>query len=214
MLKVLITAGPTREYLDPVRYISNDSTGTMGLALARSATDLKASVTLIHGPISAPPPISVRHLRVVSGREMFAAVKKCYRSADIIICSAAVADFRPAKFSRQKIKKTYALTHSRTYALRLIPNPDILAWLGKHKRKNQLLIGFALETNDLVKNAKAKLKSKNCDIIIANMADVIGKKTSTAVIITKTGLKFSVKSCSKIKLAKTILKFAQKYQNC
>ncbi|PIR17464.1 MAG: hypothetical protein COV46_04020 [Deltaproteobacteria bacterium CG11_big_fil_rev_8_21_14_0_20_49_13] len=214
MLKVLITAGPTREYLDPVRYISNDSSGAMGLALARSATALKASVTLIHGHIKKYPPLGVRPFSVVSGREMFESVKKCYRSADIIICAAAVADFRPAKYSRQKIKKTHALTHLRTYALHLIPNPDILAWLGKHKRKNQLLIGFALETDNLVKNAYAKLKAKNCDIIVANMANVIGKESSSATVITRTGLKFSINNRSKNSLAKTILKFAQKYQKC
>lgn len=226
MKKILITAGPTREYLDPVRYISNDSSGTMGLALARSATALKASVTLIHGPINQYPPQGVRPFSVVSGREMFARVKKCYRSADIIICAAAVADWRPAKYSKRKIKKGKGRGKKKASSFVLLPssfasehislvkNPDILAWLGKHKRKNQLLIGFALETDNLVKNAYAKLKAKNCDIIVANMASIIGKESSSAIVITRTGLKFSINNRSKTSLAKTILKFAQKYQKC
>lgn len=209
--RVLITAGPTREYLDPVRYISNDSSGRMGTALARYAARTGASVTLIHGPISEAPVKKVRQIPVISAQEMFAAVREHYRNADIIICAAAVADFRPARFSKHKIKKSVSAP-SRLPVL-LVKNPDILAWLGRHKRPHQLVVGFALETENLLKNAHAKLKEKNADIIVANRPDNIGNRSASAVIITRSGLELTLKKSSKEAVAANIIKFAVNYQN-
>lgn len=212
---IVITAGPTREYIDPVRYISNDSSGKMGFALAAEAVKLGARVTLIAGPVDQVPPKGVRHLSVVSAKEMFVKVKKYYKNADIIICSAAVADFRPAKFSKHKIKKNVAsklaLTKtgrasSAATTLKLIRNPDILAWLGGHKKVGQRLIGFALETKNLIKNAKTKLMGKNCDLIIANYSSAIGSDKSSAVFLNKDGIVGKVSLGRKRDIARKVLK--------
>ena len=205
---VLIIAGPTREYIDPVRYISNDSSGRMGFGFVLAARKLGAKVTLICGPVNKPP---LKYLSVISAQEMFAAVKKHYKQADIVIMAAAVADFRPKKCSKNKIKKTYALKHLSTYALQLVPNPDILAWLGSHKRNGQMLIGFALETENLVKNARKKLKKKNCDLIVANDAEVIGKEAGSALIIDHAGIVKKIGRQSKQGIAKAVFSFIQ---NC
>jgi phosphopantothenoylcysteine synthetase/decarboxylase len=201
-INILVTAGPTREYIDPVRYISNDSSGIMGLALVNSATRLNASVTLIHGPLTMVPQKGVRRLAVVSAGEMFRAVKKNYGSADIIIMAAAVSDFRPAKYYEHKLKKTIGLSGHRT--IELVPNPDILSWLGKNRRKNQVIIGFALETKNLIKNARKKLLEKKCDMIVANYSSAIGQGKSSVKILTQKGVK-DITRRSKPAVAKTIL---------
>ena len=188
-----------------------------------------ARVTLITGSVNPPIPPFTRHycaggqekggrggvINVVSAREMFAAVKKHYRSADIIICAAAVSDFRPVKFSRQKIKKQLTTTPHPTLSpegrgkingvtLKLTKNPDTLHWLGRHKRRGQKLVGFSLETEHLIKNATAKLKDKNCDLIVANLASAIGRSKSSAVIILKNGKKIWLKNQLKSKVARAI----------
>lgn len=201
--RALITAGPTREYIDPVRYISNDSSGLMGFALARAARKIGMKVTLISGPVSMAHPKGVRRLDVISARDMFAEVKKHYKSADIIVMAAAVSDFRPAKFAKRKFKKTIAPLHHRTIAL--IQNPDILTWLCKNKRKGQTIVGFSLETDDLVKNTKRKLAQKGCDIIVGNYAKVIGGEKTSAVIIDKKRIIKKVSNVSKKRLALEIL---------
>jgi phosphopantothenoylcysteine decarboxylase/phosphopantothenate--cysteine ligase len=161
--KVLITAGPTYEAIDPVRFIGNHSSGKMGFSLAKEAAELGAIVTLITGPtaqIISHPNILI--VNVVSTQEMFVAVKEYYLNTDIAIAAAAVADFKPEKQVLQKIKKkTNLLT------LNLVPTQDILAYMGSHK-KNQYLIGFALETNNAIENAKEKLYNKNLDGIVLN----------------------------------------------
>ena len=161
--KVLITAGPTYEAIDPVRFIGNHSSGKMGFSLAKEAAELGAIVTLITGPtaqIISHPNILIVH--VLSTQEMFVAVKEYYLNTDIAIAAAAVADYKPEKQVLQKIKKkTNLLT------LNLVPTQDILAYMGSHK-KNQYLIGFALETNNAIENAKEKLYNKNLDGIVLN----------------------------------------------
>ena len=161
--KVLITAGPTYEAIDPVRFIGNHSSGKMGFSLAKEAAKLGAIVTLITGPtaqIISHPNILI--VNVVSTQEMFVAVKEYYLNTDIAIAAAAVADYKPETQVLQKIKKkTNLLT------LNLIPTQDILAYMGSHK-KNQYLIGFALETNNAIENAKEKLYNKNLDGIVLN----------------------------------------------
>ena len=163
---VLITAGPTQEALDPVRYITNHSTGTMGYALAEQARDLGAEVILISGPVSISEPAGVHVIHVVSAQDMFAAVQEHYAQCDLAIMAAAVGDFRPEYVSKEKIKK-----HGKTtLELTLVANPDILAWAGAHKREQhpQILCGFAMETQDLIANASTKLRAKHADMIVAN----------------------------------------------
>lgn len=160
---VLITAGPTQEALDPVRYISNHSSGKMGYELARAARSMGACVTLISGPSREEAPFGVQLISVQSALDMLEAVKAHYISADYIIKAAAVGDYRVESVAEHKIKKD-----SEEFTLKLIKNPDILAYLGEHIRKDQILCGFAMETQNLIENAKAKLEKKHCDMIVAN----------------------------------------------
>lgn len=160
---VLITAGPTQEALDPVRYISNHSSGKMGYELARAARSMGACVTLISGPSREEAPFGVQLISVQSALDMLEAVKAHYISADYIIKAAAVGDYRVESVAEHKIKKD-----SEEFTLKLVKNPDILAYLGEHIRKDQILCGFAMETQNLIENAKAKLEKKHCDMIVAN----------------------------------------------
>ncbi|MDZ7715816.1 MAG: bifunctional phosphopantothenoylcysteine decarboxylase/phosphopantothenate--cysteine ligase CoaBC [Balneolaceae bacterium] len=163
--KVLVTAGPTREHIDPVRFISNPSSGKMGIAMAEAARELGAEVTLIHGPISVPLPPNMQTIAIENANELFNAVKK-HKESDVIIMAAAVSDFTPANYHDQKIKKNSSSSSSE---IKLKSTTDILAWLGKHKSNGQVLIGFAMETENLLENATQKLDKKNADWIIANL---------------------------------------------
>jgi phosphopantothenoylcysteine decarboxylase / phosphopantothenate---cysteine ligase len=162
--KILITAGPTFEELDPVRFIGNHSTGKMGCAIASYALELGAKVTLIFGPGTAKPPDGIHLIRVKSAIEMEKEALAHFENADIIIYSAAVADYRPETPSLQKIKKK----GDESISLTLIKNPDIAAVSSKLKTKNQVTVGFALETNNLVEHASEKVRKKNFDFIVAN----------------------------------------------
>lgn len=159
---VLITAGPTQEAIDPVRYISNHSSGKMGFALAKAARNAGANVTLVAGINHLPPVRGVTTIPVVSAEDMKKAVLPLQKKMDIMILSAAVADYRPKEVASQKIKKGTGMV------IDLERTTDILATLGEKKKKGQLLIGFAMETQDLIASAKGKLKKKNCDYIVAN----------------------------------------------
>lgn len=202
-LKILVTAGPTREYLDPVRYLSNDSSGQMGFALAQVAAEFGAAVTLVAGPVALPTPKGVRRIDVVSAREMHRAVLKQAAKADCVIMAAAVADWRPAKISKGKLKKTIGPTDHRTIGL--ISNPDILSDLGRRKKDGQMIVGFALETADLERNARAKLKRKRCDWIVANAASAIGARSSRAILLGANGRRISLPRLPKEDLAVLIL---------
>jgi len=160
--QILINAGPTREFLDPVRFISNPSSGKMGYALAEACRDLGAKVVLVSGPVDLSAPSGVKLHRVQSALEMAAACEAEFDACDAFIAAAAVADQRPAKASDQKKKKSAGPEN-----LRLVPNPDILAKLAKRKGR-RVLVGFAAETQDLVKNAAKKLKAKRLDLLVAN----------------------------------------------
>ena len=167
-LHVLITAGPTQEPLDPVRFLTNHSTGKMGYGFAHEAAALGATVTLVSGPVNLPEPDepSIETIHVTTAQLMFEAVQRNYQSADIIVMTAAVADFRVNKIADEKIKKA-----GRTsIQIELVSNPDILAWVGARKRNDgsQVLCGFAMETQNLIENAAKKLASKNCDMLVAN----------------------------------------------
>jgi phosphopantothenoylcysteine decarboxylase/phosphopantothenate--cysteine ligase len=161
-VKLLITAGPTREPIDPVRYLSNRSSGKMGYAMAEAAVEAGHDVTLISGPVDLGPPPGALRFCVSSSDEMQKAVQHHLPGCDIVVMCAAVADYKPARVSRNKIKKSAA-----PLSLELVPTPDILGSLGRVDR-SFLLVGFAAETSDVEENARAKLRQKNCDIIVAN----------------------------------------------
>jgi len=182
---VLITAGPTHEPIDPVRYIANRSSGRQGFAIAQAAAELGAEVTLVAGPVHLATPAGVVRIDVESAREMLAEVEKAL-PADVAIMVAAVADWRAADVPEQKIKKDGAAIP----ALNLTENPDILATLAKHAQRPRLLIGFAAETEKVVEHAQAKLAKKGCDWIVANdvSGDVMGGANNAVHIVTKQGV--------------------------
>jgi len=181
-LTFLILSGPTREYLDPVRFISNESSGKMGTALAKQALKKGAKVIFISGPAPVKPERKLskklKIIDVVSAGEMFAALKKNFKKADIVIGAAAVSDFKPVSLKKQKIKKGSGRT-----AITFDKNPDIIAYCGKNKKK-QVVAGFALETEKLLKNAAKKLKEKNLDMIVANGRQSLGSDKTTVYLIT------------------------------
>jgi len=180
-MRILITAGGTREYIDPVRFISNASSGRMGYALAQAALKAGHKVTLITAPTALKPPTGARVISVESAAEMFKAVKEWFPKCDCLIMAAAVSDYTPAKPSRAKLKKQAA-----RLTLELKPTPDILKWAGRHKGGSRvtghgprIVVGFALEDRDLRANAERKLREKHLDMIVANAPGAIGAETST-----------------------------------
>lgn len=183
--KFVITAGPTREAIDPVRFISNRSTGKMGYALAKRAALRGADVVLISGPVSIVPPDNVKVINIESAEDMFNAVVKESEDADVIIKSAAVADYRPVTVSDEKIKKE----NGGMNEIKLERTKDILAYLGEHKKDGQILCGFSMETQNLMENSVKKLNKKNADMIVANsIKDAnagFGVDTNIITIITK-----------------------------
>ena len=167
--KVLVTAGPTREAIDPVRYITNHSTGKMGYAIAENAMLRGAEVTLVSGPTALAPPPFVKVVPVTTAGEMFEAVTSVSGEQDIIVKAAAVADYRPKEVSSEKIKKK-----DGQMSIELERTDDILKYLGEHKRQNQFLCGFSMETQDMLGNSRAKLEKKNLDMVAANNLKVEG----------------------------------------
>ena len=182
--KVLITAGPTQEALDPVRFITNHSTGKMGYAIAENCMRRGAEVTLISGPVSIAPPPFVKVVNVKSAADMAEAVKACYQDQQIIIKTAAVADYRPAHVADEKIKKKEG-----DNVLELERTEDILAYLGANKQPGQFICGFSMETENMLENSRAKLERKNVDMIVANNLKVAGAgfgvDTNVVTFITK-----------------------------
>lgn len=168
-MHVMVTAGPTREAMDPVRFLSNHSTGKMGYAIARSAKMRGAQVTLISGPVSLPPVDGVTMVPVTSALDMREAVMQNLPESDFVIKAAAVGDYRPAELKTDKIKK-----HDDDMSVALVRNPDILAEIGRNRREDQVICGFSMETRDLLENSAKKLQNKNCDVIVANNLKVKG----------------------------------------
>ena len=167
--KVLVTAGATMEAIDPVRYITNHSTGKMGYAVARAAALRGAEVTLVSAHTEVAKPRFVKVVDVTSAREMFEAVKALSGEQDIVVKAAAVADYRPAEVAAEKVKKK-----DGEMAIRLERTDDILAWLGEHRREGQFLCGFSMETQNMLENSRAKLAKKHIDMIVANNLKVAG----------------------------------------
>lgn len=184
--KVLVTAGPTQERLDPVRYISNHSTGKMGYAIALSAVRRGADVTLVSGKTNLQAPTGVRFVPVVSAADMAEAVKAAAFEQDIIIKAAAVADYRPSVTADEKMKKK-----DGELSIALERTEDILAWLGNHRQEGQILCGFSMETENLLENSRAKLEKKKIDMIVANSLRQegagFGTDTNVVTLLTKEG---------------------------
>ena len=184
--KVLVTAGPTREAIDPVRYITNHSTGKMGYAIARAAARRGAEVILVSGPVDLKAPLGVRLVPVISAKYMFDAVTSVSAEQDAIIKAAAVADYRPAVVGAEKTKKS-----DGNMNIELERTDDILAWLGAHRREGQVLCGFSMETQNMLENSRAKLAKKNVDMIVANSLRTagagFGTDTNLVTVITKDG---------------------------
>ena len=198
--KILITSGRTKENIDPVRYLSNNSSGKMGYSLAQAAADLGAEVTLISGPTDLKVPNGLKNfISVESALEMYEKVDEYFKNTDIFIACAAVADYRPKEYKNEKIKKS-----DSNLVIELIRNPDILLEMSKKKEK-QLLVGFAAETNDIKENALKKLEKKNLDIIVANNVSAMGSDENVIEIIKKDRTSVEISQKSKVELAYDIL---------
>ncbi len=206
--KVLVTAGPTIEDIDPVRFLSNRSSGKMGYAVAQAARQRGADVILVSGPTALEAPAGVRLAAVRSTEDMKNAVLGFYPEMDIVIKAAAVADYRPAEYAGDKLKKSGQAT-----TLSLIPTDDILAQLGASK-VNQVLVGFTAETRDLLANAREKMTRKNLDLMVANdvSSGVFGSDSSTVHILSLSGETITMANCSKLEIAHRILDLALRLQ--
>jgi phosphopantothenoylcysteine decarboxylase/phosphopantothenate--cysteine ligase len=205
---VLVTAGPTREKIDDVRFISNLSTGRMGFEIARAAVARGYKVTLISGPTGLTPPRGARYIPVEEAREMAKAVRANFRRADCLFMASAVSDWRPEHRIRGKIKKA----GGKKAALRLVKNPDIVSEAGRIKR-GRLVAGFALESKDIIKNAEAKLVAKNLDFIVANG---LGRRTpfgggrTDATIIDRYGAREAIHNAPKGLVARKVIEKAER----
>lgn len=207
----LITAGPTREPIDPVRYISNRSSGKMGYAIAEAALDLGHDVILISGPVNLPPPPGARFISVSTGDEMFDAVHEHADGSDVCVLCAAVADYKPAQVSPVKMKK-----RAEGISMELVPSRDILQSLGQRQNRKFLLVGFAAETDHLEANATKKLREKNCDIIVANDARIAMESDENELLILfRHGETKQISRARKKILARELLKiFSNSQQKC
>lgn len=210
-LNVLVSAGPTREAIDPVRYITNHSTGKMGYAVARAAAMRGANVTLVSGPVNLTPPAFVEVVDVISAEEMFQAVTSRASKQDIIIKTAAVADYRPAEVATEKVKKK-----DGEMSIHLERTKDILGYLGANKKDGQFLCGFSMETENMLENSIAKLVKKNLDMIVANNLKVegagFGGDTNVVTVITRKGGK-QLPLMSKDEVADKLLDAIMKEKN-
>lgn len=208
-MKLLITAGPTREALDPVRFISNRSSGRMGYALASVAAKKKYDVVLISGPVALPVPDHVRCVRVVTAEELLAAVRAHLAWCDVLVMAAAVADWRPKKIARQKIKK-----QNGPPKIEWEPTPDILKTIAPLKKKQQVFCGFAAETHNISREAKRKMRAKNLDMIVANDVSKSDRgfenERNAVTIYTESGGVVEVPLTTKTQCARRILTVAGK----
>ncbi|MDR3288440.1 MAG: bifunctional phosphopantothenoylcysteine decarboxylase/phosphopantothenate--cysteine ligase CoaBC [Peptococcaceae bacterium] len=202
--KVLVTAGGTQEAIDPVRYLTNRSSGRMGYAIAQAMREAGAEVSLISAPTHRPVPAGVKLIAVTTAVEMYEEVLRGYADADVVVKAAAVADYRPDRIAAQKIKKT-----GENLQLDLIPNPDILLELGKRKTR-QILVGFAAETEDLIAQAQAKIRRKNVDLLVANDVTQEGagfeSPTNIVSILYPDGRRKDIPRLSKIEIARILVR--------
>ena len=205
-MRFLITAGGTREYIDPVRFISNASSGKMGYALARAALKAGHAVTLITAATGLRAPAGAEVVAVESAAEMFAAVKAHFGACDCLIMAAAVADYTPTRRSRTKIKKGEGGPRP---TLQLKPTVDILRWAGRHKSEGQIVVGFALEDRDLRARAGKKLREKHLDMIVANAPEAIGAERSDVHLKVAGGEWITIVGTTKATIARRIVRLAE-----
>ncbi len=203
-MRFLITAGPTREYLDDVRYLSNASSGRMGYAIAAAAARAGHEVDLVSGPVELPAPRGVRLTRVVSARDMFRAAARLFPRADVLIGAAAPADYTPVRRHRGKLKKRPDLLR-----VELRPTEDILARLGARKKPRQVLIAFALEVQSPVANALAKMRRKNADAILLNSPAAIGARAGDARIFLRSGGDVRLRNAPKSRIGRRLVALAE-----
>jgi len=208
-MRILITAGGTREYIDPVRFISNASSGRMGCALAREALKAGHSVTLITAPTSRRRPQGAKIVEVETTAQMFKAVKQHFAKSDCLIMAAAVADYTPLRPAKAKIKR-----ESKALTLKLKPTPDIVRWAGTHKTNKQIVVGFALEEKDLRTQAEKKLRDKNLDMIIANTPAAINSPKSTVQIKTPASTWVKIKHTTKAAVGRRIVLQVENLLQC
>ena len=202
-MNIIVAAGPTQEPIDPVRFITNYSTGVMGYSVAAAAHKVGHKVTLVTGPTHLKHPRGVSTIEVVTARDMYKVVKSCFKAADCVVMAAAVSDFRPAQYSAKKIKRADA-----AHILRLTRNPDILSLLGQHKG-DKVLVGFCMETSQLIARARNKMDKKHADLIVANKIDAaksaFGPGGTSVFIIGPAQQIVELKDMSKGRIARIIL---------
>jgi len=201
-LRVLVTAGPTREHLDPVRYLSNESSGRMGFELAAAARRAGHAVTLVAGPVDLPTPAGVKRIDVVSARDLFVATRRAFRQADALLMCAAVADWRPRRKRTSKWRKEGE--RKEVAKIELVRNPDILATLAARKGK-RLVVGFALETGAGEARARQKLVRKRADHIVLNDAGVLGSARTTITVLGRDGSRLHLEEVTKRAAAEAIV---------
>ncbi|MCC6574297.1 MAG: phosphopantothenoylcysteine decarboxylase [Planctomycetes bacterium] len=201
--RILITAGPTHEYLDDVRYIGNPSTGRMGLEMARAAQRMGASVTVVCGPSSLQPPVGVKFVPVVSAEDMLEAVSERFGECDMFIATAAVSDYRPKERLKGKLKKG-----KKVISLKLVRNPDVLLRMGKRREEQQRIIGFSLETANSIENARGKLERKNCDLMVVTTPAHFGDAREAVRVISKQGFVAEIPPSTKAELAEYVCQIA------
>jgi phosphopantothenoylcysteine decarboxylase/phosphopantothenate--cysteine ligase len=201
-LRVVVTAGPTREHVDPVRYLSNESSGRMGFAIAAEAARAGHEVTLIAGPVGLETPAGCARVDVLSARDMLAATREAFRGADALVMAAAVADWRPAR--RRAGKWRAKDSGAERTALDLVRNPDILATVAADKG-DRVVIGFALETGDGLRRARRKLEAKNMDFVVLNDETALNAERTTVTIVARDGSCRRIENCTKPAVARSLV---------
>lgn len=202
MYKILITSGPTREYLDPVRFLTNGSSGQMGAALAYSSIEFGCEVTVVTGPVKISYPKQAHVIKVETTQQMLDACLKQFPLCDCVIGAAAPCDYKPVRYSSSKLSKT-----GKTLKMEFLPTPDILAALGEVKTPDQTIVGFALETDNGLAHAQEKLRRKNCDLICLNAPSAINSQENSITLISESGVVAQL-SGSKKDLAAKIIRYA------
>lgn len=200
---MVVTAGPTREYIDPVRYLSNESSGLMGFEIAKAAAERGDEVILIAGPVHQPTPAGVTRVDVESARDMLAALREHFPDCDVLIMAAAVADFRPRRRLAGKWRKKDDGTDTAT--IELVKNPDLLATIARRKG-DRLVVGFALETGDGIRRALGKMQRKNTDYVVLNDASALGATTTSVTVLGRDGSSREIQGRSKSHVARYLVR--------
>ncbi len=204
--RVVVTAGPTYEHIDPVRFLGNESSGKMGFEVARAARAQGDEVVLVAGPVHQETPAGVKRVDIVSARDLLAAVRDAFRDADVLIMAAAVADWRPKKKLAGKWRKKDGGTETAT--LELVRNPDVLATVAKRKGE-RLVVGFALETGSGIARARAKLHRKNADYIVLNDATALRANRSSVLVLGRDGSELRLQDRTKRQIAKRLVRLGR-----